>query len=214
MKQYIALVLALVMCLSLCACGGGNESPETTTPEEAIMSKEEMLEQAMDVQVHEIENVSHDNIARAKQDYCNKVLNLTGQISKIAEDHIELGIGLYVVDVYLPIDELITLQTHQQITVVGQTTDTIEKDSNQKSHYQMPVAYFVTDRFEIRGVVQTAGIILINPEGKQLDGIRTVFWAEGVDKSQYDWQEVKISAKCIYNTLTAKWEYYDATIIE
>ena len=30
MKKIIALLLALVMCLSLCACGGGNDTPETT----------------------------------------------------------------------------------------------------------------------------------------------------------------------------------------
>lgn len=30
MKKTISLLLALVMCLSLCACGGGNDTPETT----------------------------------------------------------------------------------------------------------------------------------------------------------------------------------------
>lgn len=30
MKKAISLLLALVMCLSLCACGGGNDTPETT----------------------------------------------------------------------------------------------------------------------------------------------------------------------------------------
>ena len=32
MKKAISLLLALVMCLSLCACGGGNDAPETTEP--------------------------------------------------------------------------------------------------------------------------------------------------------------------------------------
>ena len=225
MKKAISLLLALVLCLSLCACGGGNgdtpdipettESPtETTAPEVTVLTKEEMLEQATEVQAHEIDNTSHENLALAKQNYCNTVLKVTGQIARIAEDHIELGTGWYVVDVYLPIDELVTLQANQQVTIVGQTTESIEKDSNGMSHYQMPTAYFVTDRFDIRCVVQTAGIKLINAEGKQLDGIRTVHWAEGVDKSQYTWQEVTISAKCIYNSMTAKWEYHDASIVE
>ena len=30
MKKAISLLLALVLCLSLCACGGGNDTPETT----------------------------------------------------------------------------------------------------------------------------------------------------------------------------------------
>ena len=173
-----------------------------------------MLEQATEAQAHEIDNASNENMALAKQNYCNQVLKLTGQITKIAEDHIELGTGIYVVDVYLPVDELVTLQTNQQVTIVGQTTDSIEKDSNGISHYQMPTAYFVTDHYEVRCVIQTSGIKLINAEGKQVDGIRTVHWAEGVDNSQYTWQEVTISAKFIYNSTTAKWEYHDATIVE
>lgn len=32
MKKAISLLLALVLCLSLCACGGGNDTPETTAP--------------------------------------------------------------------------------------------------------------------------------------------------------------------------------------
>ena len=30
MKKALSLLLVLVMCLSLCACGGGNDAPETT----------------------------------------------------------------------------------------------------------------------------------------------------------------------------------------
>ena len=30
MKKTIFLLLALMLCLSLCACGGGNDTPETT----------------------------------------------------------------------------------------------------------------------------------------------------------------------------------------
>ena len=81
-------------------------------------------------------------------------------------------------------------------------------------HYQMPVAHLVTDRYNIRCVIQTSGIKLVDADGKQLDGIRSCHWAEGIDKSQYDWQEVTISAKIIYNTTTGKPEYYDATIVE
>jgi len=32
MKKTISMLLALVMCLSLCACGGGNDAPATETP--------------------------------------------------------------------------------------------------------------------------------------------------------------------------------------
>lgn len=32
MKKVLSAILALVICLSLCACGGGNNTPETTEP--------------------------------------------------------------------------------------------------------------------------------------------------------------------------------------
>ena len=35
MKKAISLLLALVMCLSLCACGGGNDTPENKGNEES-----------------------------------------------------------------------------------------------------------------------------------------------------------------------------------
>ena len=46
MKQVISLLLALVLCLSLCACGGGNDTPvtnDTNAPVEAVPTKEELL---------------------------------------------------------------------------------------------------------------------------------------------------------------------------
>ena len=36
MKKAISLLLALVLCLSLCACGGGNDTPETTEAPTAV----------------------------------------------------------------------------------------------------------------------------------------------------------------------------------
>lgn len=36
MKRYIALILALMMSLSLCACGGADETPESAAPETEV----------------------------------------------------------------------------------------------------------------------------------------------------------------------------------
>ena len=38
MKKIVAMILAFVMCLSLCACGGGNNTPETEAPTETSSS--------------------------------------------------------------------------------------------------------------------------------------------------------------------------------
>ena len=51
MKKAISLLLALVLCLSLCACGGGNDTPETkgnegiNTPTESQVGKSEETEE-------------------------------------------------------------------------------------------------------------------------------------------------------------------------
>ena len=39
MKKAISLLLAFVLCLSLCACGGGNDAPATEAPTEKTMDK-------------------------------------------------------------------------------------------------------------------------------------------------------------------------------
>ena len=59
MKKAISLLLALVLCLSLCACGGGNDTPDTidtNAPEEAVPTKEELLAQALTVDYTTINN--------------------------------------------------------------------------------------------------------------------------------------------------------------
>lgn len=134
MKKIIALFLAAIMCLSLIACGGNNapetnETPtETTAPEEVKMSKDEMLAIAEEYTAGDIQNDSIENIARAKQKYCNKTILLSGTVRNIQEDYIELSAmysANYIIDVYLPIDELVMLEQGQYITVVGTTTDEI-----------------------------------------------------------------------------------------
>ena len=170
MKKTISLLLALVMCLSLCACGGGNDTPETTeaptettTPEVKVMTKEEMLEQAVAVDQIDINNDSFENIVKAKSMYCNAILLLEGTIFEIKEDHIEVGTSDWLVDVYLPVEDMINLRNKQKILVVGQTNDTIEETtwsygeySGTNHHYSMPTAYLVQDKFEVTGKIHSA----------------------------------------------------------
>ena len=151
MKKLLALILAAALALSLVACGGdgtgdnntpstpsgGNgDTTSTDTPsgggednetEEPAMTKEEMLQVAEDVSWVDIQNASVENIVKAKQQYCNKVMQLKGKIWSIEQDHIVIGgdAANYLVDVYLPLDEIITLENQQVITVVGKTTDEI-----------------------------------------------------------------------------------------
>lgn len=49
MKKAISLLLALALCLSLCACGGGNDSLETTVvPVETTKSAEDQMQKLID----------------------------------------------------------------------------------------------------------------------------------------------------------------------
>lgn len=166
MKKLLALMLAAALALSLVACGGSGGTGDTTstnTPsggEDSApsMTKEEMLEQAEEVSHSDIQNVSIENIANAKLLYCNKILKLRGTIRTINENYIVIGQypADYVVDVYLPIEEIVTLKEGMVISVVGKTTDEILDETENVggssfnySHYQMPSAYLVLEDYEI-----------------------------------------------------------------
>ena len=229
MKKFIALLLAAIMCLSLCACGGGNDAPEapveTTAPEEVKMSKDEMLAVAEEYTATDIQNDSIDNIARAKMKYCNKTILLSGTVRNIQEDYIELSASYaanYMIDVYLPLEELVLLEQGQYITVVGTTTDEIIDASENVaeytfdySHYQMPVAYFVKDTIEVTGIlkgVSSSYAPAFNIQIGNSNVLKLIYFAEGVDTSALEYgQEITFTAKAV--SKNDNWHYYDAEII-
>ncbi len=164
MKKALSLILALVMCLSMCACGGDNSKGNTSNkPETTTMSKEDMLAVAEVVSPVQIEKDSNSNIAKAKQLYCGKVLEVTGVVASVKENYVEVGVDTSiagtVIDVYLPIEELLLLESRQKITIVGKTSEVINETTTSdslglewsKTHFTMPEAYLVHDTFEIAG---------------------------------------------------------------
>lgn len=219
MKKILAMVCAVAACLSLVACGGSG-----TGTVKSKMSKEEMMTQAVEADATDINNESFENVARAKQNYCNKILKLKGTIQSIEEDHIQLGCNsTYVIDVYLPMEELVTLDDGQQVVVVGQTTDEIIESSNNIAeytfeyiHYQMPEAYLVQDRFEITGIVKgvnTSYAPAYNIQIGDSNYLKLIYFADSVDTSTLTFgQEIKFSARCIQGSLD--WGYHDAEIIQ
>ena len=228
MKQVISLLLALVLCLSLCACGGRNDTPDptvTNAPEEAVPTKEELLAQALAVDYTTINNDSFENLAKAKSLYCNATLKLDGTIYEIKEDHVRIGNGLtWGVSVYLPTEDLIALEKWQRIVVVGNTTDEIIEETNHAgtlSLYQMPEAYLVDDYFEYQvtlkgqnGSYDGAWNILLGDS----DYANLVYFADGVDLSSFNTssngnpgEKITILAKSKFENYTT-WVYYDATI--
>lgn len=243
MKKLLALMLTAALALSLTSCGGdsgagynntpstgngdttGTDTPngggEDSTQATESMTKEEMLQVAEEVSWVDIQNASVENIARAKQQYCDKVMQLDGKIWSIEEDHVVIGSSgaNYLVDVYLPLDEIITLENQQVITVVGKTTDEIidttenvAEYSFDFSYYQMPNAYLVKDTVEWN--CKTRGPSMNNDydwivefEGSNI--LHHVYFSDSVDITTLGLaMELKLSGKQIDGDL------YNAIIIE
>ena len=218
MKKLISLFLAMMMCVALVACANASETDNSSTETESTLFKEELLENAIEVKAIDINNLTIEDTDKAKQEYCNKTLNVTGPIEAIEEDYIEIGYHDCAIKVYLSSEEISMLEEGQQVTVVGQTSDSIEEYNDPSStvvdptlYYEMSPAYFVEDYFEVTGVIQTNGIKVEN-----IDTIRGVQWADGVDKSEYEWKKVTISAKVIDEKINGNYirKYYDATVVE
>ena len=251
MKKWIILILVFSMASTLVACGtktdadkgdeptsgaaltDTNQNVEPTTGE--ILTKEEMMAQAKEVSALDINNDSIDNMVKAKYNYCNQVLMLEGLISSFGEDHIEMSDVMspqYIVDVYLPVEEMLDLEKGQSIVVVGMTTDEIIKTSaggifeSEIIHYQMPVAYLVKDTTEIEVTLQGADDefspafnCAIGSSGVS----RLIFFRDGVDTSTFELgQKIKVSAKAVMTQRKVdilqhyywEWEYRDAEIID
>ena len=97
MKKAISLLLALVLCLSLCACGGGNETPntteaptETTAPEATKLTKEELLAKASSITNDEAKSAL-SNPAFAKSLVGNTYI-IYGKVWNIEVDHLVIEI--------------------------------------------------------------------------------------------------------------------------
>lgn len=229
-KIFAFLMVLLLICLTACSRGDISEAESQSvqaTEEQAtiaVLTKDEMLAQAVDADATDINNDSFDNLARAKMAYCNKILRLTGTIKSIAEDHIVLGSGsTYEIAVYLPLEELILVDSGQKVAVVGQMSDElIESSENigeytfEYTTYQMPQAYLVQEKFEINGVlkgVNNSYAPAFNIQIGESNYLRLIYFSDSVDTGALQFgQKIRFSAKCFSNSLG--WEYRDAEIIE
>lgn len=126
MKKLIALLLAGVLCFSLCACGKGK-----------TLTKEELLAKAQTVNADDILNDIGGNKARAAK-YVDSVYCITGHVLEIEENYaivLAADTGdwndvihsddwyayaeLAVFRVYLPTEELAELNKCENIQFVG-----------------------------------------------------------------------------------------------
>lgn len=164
MKKTITILLALVMVLSLAACGGGSQPTSTPAPaataeptpeptpeptEEPKATKEDLLAEAEKADMVDLQNAVYDNKVKAKQDYCNTPIAVTGKAIKIEDNYVIICDSQVCLDAYLSIDDLVKIETQNTITVVGIISDITELEmewggSNFKSpHYIMDYGYLV-----------------------------------------------------------------------
>ena len=170
MKKAISLLLALVMCLSLCACGGGNDTPktteaptETTVPVETVMTKDELLASATNVYYYaftqEIEETAKANFLKANLTYENSTVCIMGlRISEINSEYAVAANGFIEYHIYLPVEELMELVTFEYVRVVGTITG-VSEGSMGCYVVDMKPAHVVDRSFEIHdGLVSFAKI--------------------------------------------------------
>ena len=139
MKKAISLLMVLVVCLSLCACGGGTddheatETPtETTAPEVAKLTKDELLAKASSITNDEAKS------ALSNPAFANSLVGNTyiiyGKVWNIEVDHLVIEIhtedengNKYTyggdslqIHAYIPNEDLIKASLGSMVTVVGE----------------------------------------------------------------------------------------------
>lgn len=126
MKKAISLLLALVMCLSLCACGGGNDAPETqeTTLPPETEPKIKTIEISMDnwqdyFSIESDVSVSKNDFGELKYFFPEMQFRLKNEWASVATD-------MYITVQYTCTDAYVCWFTYNMDTgelIEGEKTD-------------------------------------------------------------------------------------------
>lgn len=158
LTSIFAIMLALVMVLSLAACGGGSNSSKGEE-EKTEMSLDEMLKISQTTNINTMMKEALDNIARAENTYVGNTYTVWGKIVKISKDSIYLrGNMLCSINVcaYLPSDEIMNFNEGDAIQIVGTVEEITEENEDRVeaivkvNTYVMKNAHFVNDIYEIK----------------------------------------------------------------
>ncbi len=173
MKKIIALILAIIMCLSLTACG-------------SKMSKEEMLEVAVEIGNYRKE--LNENQLRAQEKYVGNIYLITGYVSDLTPESIKID-GFTIT---LSEEDIIKLENKQKVTIVGKV-DSLEIVENEEmlggSNYNIPEphgimsnAYVVEDKFDVSGMLLFRYVPSILSNGKTHGNFgEEEHWEVGID---------------------------------
>lgn len=175
MKKIIALFLAVAMCLFFVACANDNKSKvnESNKDESSVLNKDEMLSIAKALTREEISK-SISNNAFAKS-LIGNTYTFCGEIFAVKEDYAVVTFyitdeeGSYatvanvmVANLYLPLNELVTLEHKQRFSFVGQLDDVSTHNENLPDFGTQTVTdmvfknvAIVSDRFEKTGTLHS-----------------------------------------------------------
>ena len=113
MKKVICFILVIIISLILYGCADRKVQSNVVQEQERLLSQEEMLKIAKDVTIGALLNETAQNLAKAKQDYAEKYIKLTGFLIDINEDHAIIRTpkySSYAVKVFLPLETLVSLE--------------------------------------------------------------------------------------------------------
>lgn len=168
MKKTISLLLALVLCLSVCACGGEDNKENNRS----VPTQEELLASVETFNLTKFREDCNDNLLRAKDTYIGKVYKISGFVSEIKED-----CCVFDSDIVVPLskDVLMSLSIGDCISVVGRVSDvTHEEETFQvglgtntmiRNILTMDVAYYLGDtnvfRAEVVYMATNGGLVML-----------------------------------------------------
>lgn len=235
MKKLISLLLTVIMCLSLVACGGGNNTPETsappvetTAPESTTLSKEELTSLAVEY-TREDYDKAISNKAYASS-FVDNVYSFEGTVFTVMEDYavvtfrIKTDTTTYVTDVsmlcakvYLPVEELAELEPQQIVRGVGKVTEVgVSVDTGYETFAGSGIVFenaYLDTEFECTATLKGANNSYegaYNIKIGDSDYLKLIYFADGVDLSNIntDGDEITFTSKIIDG------KYCDAVIVE
>ena len=120
MKKVLALLMVVVFCVSLCACGGEKKGDS--------MTNEEMLSQAKEVTIEEIVAATEENVVRAETLYEGivKIENFKVQYINSYTDnasiewiYLDSSNSAFTIDAKISKEDAAMLSVGDTVTVVG-----------------------------------------------------------------------------------------------
>ena len=125
MKKALSLLLALVMCLSLCACGGNGN-----TANESKLTKDELLASAVRFPAGKFYDTCYnENFILAKETYVGKIYRRAAIVKEITEE------GCYAGGIFVPLDKeiILDLKLNECIEIVFKIDDLVMEGTEQGS---------------------------------------------------------------------------------